>query len=132
VEETILSRFETGIEKFNSGEYYDCHDILEDVWFDIRGPSRKFYQGLIHLAVGFYHILKRKNPNGAISQLTKGKEKLSAYLPQFQGVELTDLLGKINTCITEITKIKNGESVSFDESLIPRIKFDRKLFIEPE
>lgn len=131
MDENILSRFDTGINKFNSGEYYECHDILEDVWFDVRGTSRRFYQGLIHLAVGFYHILHRKNPKGAISQLTKGKDKLSGYLPQFQGVELAELLSHIDVCITEITKIKNGETDSLDESLIPRIKFDKRLFVEP-
>jgi predicted metal-dependent hydrolase len=67
----ILERFNLGIDKFNEREFYECHDILEDVWFEIRGQDRKFYQGLIHLAVGFYHILHKNNPKGALSQLNK-------------------------------------------------------------
>lgn len=131
VEETLLSRFEKGIVKFNSGEYYECHDILEDLWFDIRGSSRKFYQGLIHLAVGFHHIIYLNNPKGAISQLTKCIDKLSVFQPQYQGIELTTLLNKISSCIEDINRIKNGESDLFNESLIPRLEFNKKFFLEP-
>lgn len=126
--EKLLPRFKLGIVKFNAHEFYDCHDILENVWFDVRGSSRRFYQGLIHLAVGFYHITVRKNPKGALSQLKKGIEKLSGYLPSFQGVELKNLLMKINSCIEEI-KAKGAEL--FDTASIPAIEFDEDLFEEP-
>jgi predicted metal-dependent hydrolase len=128
LEEKLLPRFKLGIEKFNTHEFYNCHDILEDVWFDVRGSSRRFYQGLIHLAVGFYHITIRKNPKGALSQLNKGIEKLSAYLPSFQGVELETLLEKINICIEEIKKSKPED---FNMSAIPKINFQGDKFIEP-
>ena len=125
----ILTRFTDGINKFNNKDFYECHDILEDVWFDVRGSSRRFYQGFIHLAVGFYHILERDNPKGSLSQLNKGITKLEEYQPEFQGVELKNMLKKIQICITEIEKIKNGKSESFDIDLIPKIKFDRARFI---
>ena len=129
MESDILTRFTEGINKFNSGDFYECHDIIEDVWFDVRGSSRRFYQGLIHLAVGFYHIIERDNSKGAISQLTKGITKLEEYSPEFQGVELKILLQKVKACLTEIEKIKNGKSESFNADLIPKIKFDKSKFI---
>ncbi len=128
MEEKLLQRFKHGIVKFNAHEFYDCHDILEDVWFDVRGNSRRFYQGLIHLAVGFYHITVRKNPKGALSQLNKGIEKLSGYLPAFQGVELKYLLIKINSCI-EVINADGAEL--FDAASIPEIEFNEDLFEEP-
>ncbi len=128
MQDDILSRFSDGIEKFNEKDFFECHDILEDVWFEIRGESRKFYQGLIHLAVGFYHIIERDNPKGALSQLGKGLDKLEPYEPHFQGIELEHLLKKIRVCISEIEKIKKGETRSFNEKLIPKIKFDKGEF----
>jgi predicted metal-dependent hydrolase len=128
MENGILERFRKGINKFNSFSFYECHDILEDVWFDIRGPSRRFYQGLIHLAVGFYHILERENPKGAISQLSKGIVKLNDFKPGFQGIELSSLLNEIEKCI-ELIK-KEGPS-GFDKRYIPKIKFNEALFREP-
>jgi len=128
MEDGIFNRFREGINKFNSFSFYECHDILEDVWFDVRGPSRRFYQGLIHLAVGFYHILERNNPKGAISQLSKGIDKLKDYKPGFQGIELNLLLNKIEKCIELIRE--KGVS-GFDSRFIPKISFDSALFREP-
>lgn len=130
-EEPVIERFKKGIEKFNAGSFYDCHDILEDVWFDVRGPSRRFYQGLIHLAVGFYHILERENPKGTISQLTKGIEKLTDFKPQFQGVELELLLTDIKLCIDEVEMLGKDKIQEFDSAMIPKIKFNPALFVEP-
>ena len=124
----IFERFRDGINLFNNHSFYDCHDVLEDVWFDIRGSSRRFYQGLIHLAVGFYHITVRENPKGALSQLGKGIEKLLDYKPEFQGVELDNLLKEIEKCVDEIKKVK---AENFEKKFIPQIAFNPELFTEP-
>jgi len=124
MDDGIFERFREGINLFNKHSFYECHDVLEDVWFDVRGSSRRFYQGLIHLAVGFYHITVRENPKGALSQLGKGIEKLSDYKPNFQGVELNCLLKDIEKC-REI--IKKGNHEEFDIKLIPKIIFEENL-----
>jgi predicted metal-dependent hydrolase len=130
--EELPDRFSDGIKKFNEHAFFECHDVLEEVWFETRGPSRRFYQGLIHLAVGFYHITVRENPKGAASQLQKGIDKLSPYVPEFQGVELKELNKQVRICLDLIKRIREGESLKFDPQLIPKIKFDRELFIEPD
>lgn len=127
----ILERFTLGIDKFNKGEFYECHDILEDVWFEIRGQDRKFYQGLIHLAVGFYHILHRNNPKGALSQLNKGVTKLSAFKPAYQGVELENLVRKVERCINEIIFFHEEKLGNLNGMTIPKINFDSASFKFP-
>jgi predicted metal-dependent hydrolase len=128
MEDLILGRFREGVDLFNKHSFYNCHDVLEDVWFDVRGHSRRFYQGLIHLAVGFHHITVRENSKGALSQLNKGIEKLSEYAPQFQGIELKNLLNEIRKCVEVIRKVKAED---FDTTLIPKIEFNAELFTEP-
>ena len=44
-----------GVVKFNECDYYECHEVWEELWTEYRGPSRKFYQGLIQAAVAFYN-----------------------------------------------------------------------------
>jgi predicted metal-dependent hydrolase len=124
----IAERFEHGIKLFNEKKFYECHDVLEDVWFDIRDETRKFYQGLIHLAVGFHHILERQNPKGAESQLRKGLDKLNYYKPEFQGVELMDLLKKIEICLLEIQGKDKKDVLILEDTYIPEIKFNKKNF----
>ncbi|MFI5145298.1 MAG: DUF309 domain-containing protein [Ignavibacteria bacterium] len=129
ISQDILSRFCEGIKKFNEGDFFECHDILEDIWFEIRGGSRNFYQGLIQAAVGFYHITVRNNTKGALSQLKKGTVKLNGYKPEFQGVELDHFLERINECIALIEKSNEGSHIKFPVKKIPKILFDRKKFV---
>jgi predicted metal-dependent hydrolase len=83
VPETALER---GIELFNAHEFYECHEVLEDLWRPTQGEERFFLQAVIHFAVGFYHH-QRGNQRGAELQLRKGLRKLAGYLPTFQGVD---------------------------------------------
>ncbi len=87
VSETARRR---GIDFFNAGDFYECHEVLEDVWRPSRGAERYFLQALIHFAVGFYHH-QQGNRIGAESQLRKGLRKLAGYLPRFQGVNTAQL-----------------------------------------
>jgi len=87
VSETARRR---GIELFNAGEFYECHEVLEDVWRPSGGAERDFLQALIHFAVGFYHH-RQGNPVGAELQLRKGLRKLAGYLPVFEGVDTARL-----------------------------------------
>ncbi|MEQ1947761.1 MAG: DUF309 domain-containing protein [Bryobacteraceae bacterium] len=75
-----------GIRLFNNGEFFRCHEVLEEAWVAERGALRLFLQALIHISVGFYHY-GRGNPLGAVRQLTKGIHKLEAYLPRCEGVD---------------------------------------------
>jgi hypothetical protein len=63
-----------GIELFNAGEFYECHEVLEDAWRPSRGAERFFLQALIHFAVGF--IITNREPRGAELQLRKALSKL--------------------------------------------------------
>ena len=82
--------FTLGIELFNRQAFFECHEVLEDLWRPTRGPRRLFLQAVIHLAVGFYHH-QRANPTGAGRQLRKGLKKVAGYLPEFDGVDTARL-----------------------------------------
>src|ERR1700690_733666 len=81
--EPLLAR---GIALFNHGEFFECHEVLEEAWTPERGPRRLFLQSLIHVAVGSYHC-ERGDWLGPARQLRKALRKLSAYLPSCEGVD---------------------------------------------
>ena len=83
---------ERGILLFNSRQYFECHEVWEEVWTPERGSRRLFLQSLIHFAVGLYHT-ERANPVGAARQLRKGLRKLAAYLPACEGIDTARLHG---------------------------------------
>jgi len=86
--------FRRGVDLFNRGEFFECHEVLEDVWTPARGPERLFLQALIHFAVGFYHY-QRGNPVGAERQLRKGLRKMEPYLPSFAGLDTATLQDQV-------------------------------------
>jgi predicted metal-dependent hydrolase len=56
---------------FNRGEYYEAHDVLEQLWLkDRHGVNGAFYKGLIQLAGAFVHLQKdRLRPSAALFKL---------------------------------------------------------------
>jgi len=98
VSETARRR---GIELFNAEEFYECHEVLEDLWRPTQGVERFFLQALIHFAVGFYHS-QQGNRTGAELQLRKGLRKLAGYLPEFQGVNTAQLYREVQSALEKI------------------------------
>jgi predicted metal-dependent hydrolase len=92
-----------GIALFNHGEYFECHEVLEEAWTPERGPRRLFLQSLIHMAVGFYHH-QRGNPPGALRQLRKGLRKLAAYLPACERVDTARLEREVLRALREMER----------------------------
>jgi predicted metal-dependent hydrolase len=79
--------FEKGVREFNAGHYFECHDTLEELWSGIRGPSRDFFQGLIQVAVGHYH-LSGGNAAGAASMFARALKRFERYPERYFGFDL--------------------------------------------
>lgn len=99
------SRFILAVNKFNIQDFFECHEILEDIWFDTRDESRDFYQGLLHIAVGLHHLSK-KNNKGTILQLDKAIAKLALYEKNYNGIDLEKLLKQITAINKNLAKKK--------------------------
>jgi uncharacterized protein len=89
------SRFIQAVDKFNEEDYFECHEILEDIWFDTHDDSKDFYQGLLHIAVGLYHLTKKNNPNGFALQFEKAVIRLSSYPANYNGIDAAKLLKEV-------------------------------------
>jgi predicted metal-dependent hydrolase len=97
-DEPLLRR---GIALYRAGEFFECHEVLEELWTPMRGPHRLFLQALIHFAVAFYH-LRRDNRLGAERQLRKGLRKIKPYLPVYAGVDTGTLYEEGKLCLEQI------------------------------
>ena len=74
------------IRLFNSGLYWECHEVLEEVWLENPYPQRFFWSALIKLAVGFHHV-RRHNLHGARVKLGDAVRLLPLFQPQCIGVD---------------------------------------------
>ncbi len=88
--EDFGSQFQRGIELFNDGEFYECHDTLEDVWLQESSDRQPLLQGLIQAAVAFHHYRHGKL-GAARSMLRLALEKLDGCPNLAEGLRLADL-----------------------------------------
>ncbi|MEG4014963.1 MULTISPECIES: DUF309 domain-containing protein [unclassified Microcoleus] len=89
--EEMPIEFWQSIEQFNSQDFYACHDTLEALWMEAGEPEKKFYQGILQIAVGLYH-LSNQNWRGAVILLGEGINRLSYYQPIYAEIAVEDLL----------------------------------------
>lgn len=83
--------YRRGVELFNRAEFFEAHEVLEDVWRAAPAAEKRFLQGLIQIAVALHHHGNR-NLAGAQSLLHRGTRNLQDYPENFAGLEIPPLL----------------------------------------
>lgn len=118
--DTLPEGLRQGVDEFNRGYFFEAHDIWEELWRGACGPREPFYQGLIQIAVGFYH-LRNDNRRGARSQLEKGLTKLAGFQPVCEGIDVATLSSDIRRWLDRLKEAGEGE-LAIDLAQLPRIR----------
>lgn len=96
-----MNLFDQGRQAFNHERYFEAHELWEELWTPMQGQERRRLQGLIHFAVGLYH-LDRGNWIGASRQLHKGLDKTADCPADWRGIELEQARKAITGLLTSI------------------------------
>ena len=94
-------RLQKGIDEFNQQLFFECHETLEEIWLEEHGEDRKFYQGIIQIAAGYFK-LQQGVPAGAIKLWRMGLEKIEPYSPVYLGVELASFSAAVKQNLHEL------------------------------
>jgi predicted metal-dependent hydrolase len=89
--------FSRGLDLFNAREYFDAHEVWEDVWRAAPVEEKKFLQGLIQAAVALHHH-SRGNLEGARSLLDRAQRNLLDYPDSYAGMNLPAVRAAITQC----------------------------------
>ena len=117
-------RFLKGIEHFNVCDFYEAHEVWEELWADYQGPSRRFYQGLIQVAVCLHHF-GNGNIRGAKKLYYSSREYLKDYLPKYEGVDVEKLFAQLEICCREILESQEEfPKIEIVPDLIPEIHLE--------
>ncbi len=81
-----------GAAEWDRREFFDAHEVWEEVWQRERRPLRSFYQGLILLAAGLHHWTGTHRPRGVRIKLSSGIERLAPYAPSYLGVDVSAMV----------------------------------------
>jgi predicted metal-dependent hydrolase len=110
-----------GVNEFNRGEFFACHETLETLWKQERARVRELYQGIIQVAVACYH-LERGNYRGSVILLKRGLEHLRAFPATCQGVQVDELVRSSDRALVALMDLGPVRMHEFDRRLLPRVE----------
>jgi predicted metal-dependent hydrolase len=111
-----------GIEEFNRGEFYECHEYLEEAWMQEKRRVRFLYQGILQVGVGFYH-LRNGNWRGATGLLRNGTVRLREFEPETLGLDVARLIRESERCLRELEELGRERIGDFDQALVPKVEW---------
>ena len=76
-----------GIKLFNERDFFECHELFEDLWRRASDDDVRFYQGLIQAAACLLHW-QRSNFPAATRLANSALEKLNGLPPVMHRLEL--------------------------------------------
>jgi len=110
-----------GIEYFNDCDFFEAHETWEELWTEYRGEGRKFYQGLIQVAVALHHF-GNGNIRGAKKVYLTSRNYLQDYPPVYEGLDLEPFLAQYERCFAEVLSSEEElPKIDIDPESIPEI-----------
>ena len=88
-----------GLDLLRNGDFFEAHEVFEELWRAAPTEDRDFYQGLVHVAVA-WHQADRRNRTGCERQLEKARRRLAPYAPTYAGVDVAAILAVVDDAST--------------------------------
>ena len=76
-----------GLKLFNQGDYFMAHEYLEEAWKDDLTIGRNLYQGLLQVAVAYYHI-EQANFQGMVKMFQRARHWLYPLPDTCRGIDV--------------------------------------------
>jgi len=86
-----------GISLFNEERFWECHEVLEQIWHPARGVERSTIQGLILTAAALVHHQKGED-DVCLRMLRKAHDKLGSQ-NVYEAVDLKNVRAQIQEMI---------------------------------
>ena len=120
--ETVPELVLKGIKEFNRGEFFECHEYLEEAWLQESRRVRFLYQGILQVGVGFYHQ-QNGNWRGATGLLRNGTVRLKEFEPESLGIDVAKLVRGCERCLAELEGLGRERVRELDRSWVPKVEW---------
>jgi uncharacterized protein len=118
-------RYLAGILFFNGRDFFEAHEVWEDLWMESGPPVRRFYQALIQAAVALYHF-GNGNLRGAAKLYRSSRDYMAPYGPTYLGLDVAGFWRQMEACCAGV--LGPGEA---DPSLRPAEELMPVIRLEP-
>jgi hypothetical protein len=115
-------QYRRGLRLFNEEDFFECHEIIEELWSETLGEPKKFLQGLIQAAVALFHF-GNENFGGAKKLYLSARDKLTPFGDEYMGIALGRFLNDFRLCFEELLANTEGypTTVVLHDELVPKI-----------
>ncbi len=117
-------RFTEGLELFNHGEYFECHEVIEALWLETPGEDahRDLYKGVIQAAAAIYQW-DRGILTGARGLYATAVGYLEKYKPESLGLDVEKLVGEMKACFKPLEQWDGKAQVTRSAGSAPALKY---------
>jgi uncharacterized protein len=100
-------QYSRGIELFNAGKYFECHEELEEIWLKSQGVEREFFHALIQVAAALHHF-QRGNLRGMESIYERARRKFDTLPPVVMMLDIQAFAQEVETFFSEVRGSKES------------------------
>lgn len=109
-----------GIDLLNQGDYFEAHEVIEAAWRAEPGEIRVLYQGILQVAVVYYHIT-RNNYGGARKVIKRAILNLSPFIDNAL-IDVPEIIRNLNSLDTSLEKLKSGKSAEYSKAFLKPVR----------
>ena len=118
-------RYLAGILFFNRRDFFEAHEVWEELWGDCDDRDRRFHQALIQAAVALYHY-GNGNLRGAVKLYGTSKAYMDRYPSPHLGLDCADFWRQMAACFAPVHAEADllRRDLRPDPALVPTIALD--------
>ncbi len=123
--ETYDPRYLAGVLLFNRGDFFEAHEVWEELWMETAGADKRFYQSLIQAAVGLCHFCNG-NTRGAAKLYRSSRDYMGRYASPHLGLDIAGFWEKMENCFAELLA-----GTDPNQRIVPREELIPEITLEP-
>jgi predicted metal-dependent hydrolase len=115
--------FERGLQAYAAGEYFEAHELWEELWRDEPPEGDKvFLQGLIQVAAAMHKVIAHRKPEPAARLLGRALHKLRDAPQRHRGIDVARVVREAEQARRVLLTLADADG--FTPELVPRIVRD--------
>jgi len=99
------ARLREGIGLFNEGRFFECHEALENLYYETDAVNKPFVEGLVQLAAALRIFADFGETRGPVRMVYQALIRLENYQPTFLEVRVDALCAALEAWAKAIEKI---------------------------
>jgi uncharacterized protein len=118
------ARLREGIRLFNDSRFFECHEVLEDLYRQSADENKPFLEGLIQLAAAFRLYCDFGEVRGPVRMIHQALIRFENYQPAFLQIQVQHLCQAAEAW----TKAVESAAAPSPASSMPKIQLQRFSF----